>query len=131
VSDLLYGGWPRKEKSESSAIADASVAEFCRARPGAVVDVLDLWPEGLPAFDGDRAAAKMTVFSGQQLEGVEASAWEAVTAAFERFSSADSYLFTVPMWKGGIPTATPDEARQAAHRRARDLANSTRASRVA
>ena len=214
MSDLLYVvGSPRKEKSESSAIADAYVAEFRDARLNAVVDVLDLWSEGLPAFDGDQAAAKMTAFSGQQLEGVEASAWEAVTAAFERFSSADSYLFTVPMWNGGIPwmlklyidiltqpgmvfgfdpssgyspllrnkaatviytsgvyspgapkrfgtdfhssyftdwlqfigvtdieeirfqptvlTAAPDEARQAAHQRARDLANSTRVSRVA
>jgi FMN-dependent NADH-azoreductase len=104
MSDLLYViGSPRKGSSESSAIADAYLTEFRRIHPNAVIDVLDLWQEGLPAFDADRAAAKMTVFSGNELVGVEASAWEAVTAIFERFNAADAYLFTVPMWNGGIP----------------------------
>jgi FMN-dependent NADH-azoreductase len=104
VSDLLYViGSPRKGSSESSAIAEAYLTEFRRTNPGAVIDVLDLWQEGLPAFDAERAAAKMTVFSGNELVGVEASAWEAVTAIFERFNAADAYLFTVPMWNGGIP----------------------------
>ena len=104
MSDLLYViGSPRKGASESSAIADAYLAEYRRRRPTAVIDVLDLWSEELPPFDADRAAAKMTVFSGLQLTGVEASAWEAVEAAFERFRDARAYLFTVPMWNGGIP----------------------------
>lgn len=104
MSDLLYVvGSPRQQRSESSGIADAYLGEFRRLNPDAVVDVLDLWQEGLPAFDADRAAAKMSVFSGKQPEGVEATAWEAVTAAFERFDAADAYLFTVPMWNGGIP----------------------------
>jgi FMN-dependent NADH-azoreductase len=104
MSDLLYViGSPRKGSSESSAIADAYLTEFRRANPDAVIDVLDLWQEGLPSFDTDRAAAKMTVFSGNKLAGVEASAWESVTAIFERFNAADAYLFTVPMWNGSIP----------------------------
>lgn len=104
MSDLLYViGSPRRGSSESSAIAEAYLTEFRQKNPAAVVDVLDLWQEGLPAFDADRAAAKMTVFSGNELVGVEASAWEAVTAIFERFNAADAYLFTVPMWNGGIP----------------------------
>jgi FMN-dependent NADH-azoreductase len=104
MSDLLYViGSPRKGSSESSAIADAYLTEFRRANPDAVIDVLDLWQQGLPAFDADRAAAKMTVFSGKGLVGAQASAWEAVTAIFERFNAADAYLFTVPMWNGGIP----------------------------
>lgn len=104
MSDLLYViGSPRQEASESSAIANAYLDEYRRQRPDAVIDVLDLWSEELPPFDGDRAAAKMTVFSGQELTGVEATAWEAVEATFRRFEAADSYLFTVPMWNGGIP----------------------------
>jgi FMN-dependent NADH-azoreductase len=104
MSDLLYViGSPRRGSSESSAIAEAYLTEFRRTNPDAVIDTLDLWQEGLPAFDADRAAAKMTVFSGNGLVGVEAAAWEAVTAIFERFNAADAYLFTVPMWNGGIP----------------------------
>jgi FMN-dependent NADH-azoreductase len=104
VTDLLYVvGSPRRDLSESAAIADAYLSEFRRSRPDAVIDVLDIWREGLPVFDGSRAAAKMTVFSGQELQGVEASAWEAVSSTFERFNAADAYLFTVPMWNGGIP----------------------------
>jgi len=140
LSDLLYVvGSPRKEKSESSAIADAYVAEFRDARLNAVVDVLDLWSEGLPAFDGDRAAAKMTVFSGQQLEGAEASAWEAVTARVREILSSyfTDWLEFIGVtdieetrFQPRVLTAAPDEARQAAHQRARDLANSTLVSRV-
>lgn len=104
MSDLLYViGSPRGDKSESGSIALAYLDEFRRSRPGVVVDVLDLWEGDLPAFDGDRAAAKMSVFAGKELAGAEATAWQAVTAAFERFNAADSYLFTVPMWNGGIP----------------------------
>lgn len=104
MSDLLYVvGSPRRGASESSGIAEAYLSEYRRANPDAVIDVLDLWSEALPPFDGDRAAAKMTVFGGGELTGVEATAWEAVQATFDRFNAARSYLFTVPMWNGGIP----------------------------
>lgn len=104
MSKLLYVvGSPRGELSESTAIANAFLDEHRRANPGVEVDVLDLWRERLPVFGPDGAEAKMTVFAGQDPEGVQGEAWANVRALFERFDSADRYLFAVPMWNHGVP----------------------------
>ena len=103
MSELLYiVGSPRRD-SHSGAVAEAFLAASRRADPGLEVSVLDLWQEPLPEFDGDKAQAKMTVITGGTPEGAVASAWQVVTRVIERFTQADQYLFTVPMWNGGIP----------------------------
>jgi FMN-dependent NADH-azoreductase len=97
---LLYvQGSPRGTDSHSAKVADAYLAN----RKGLDVDRLDLWREPLPEFDGDKAAAKMTMITGGTLEGRAQTAWDAVTAVIDRFTAADEYLFTVPMWNGGVP----------------------------
>jgi FMN-dependent NADH-azoreductase len=104
MSKLLYIiGSPRQDASRSGAVAEAFLAAWRRAEPGLDVSVLDLWREPLPEFDGDKAQAKMTVITGGTPEGAAATAWEAVKRVIERFARADQYLFTVPMWNGGIP----------------------------
>ena len=45
----------------------------------------------------------MAVFAGADPEGDEATAWRAARETFERFDSADYYLFTVPMWNASVP----------------------------
>ena len=45
----------------------------------------------------------MAVFGGADPEGDEATAWRAARETFERFDSADDYLFTVPMWNASVP----------------------------
>jgi FMN-dependent NADH-azoreductase len=45
----------------------------------------------------------MAIFGGADPEGDEAIAWRAARAAFDRFDSADYYLFTVPMWNASVP----------------------------
>ena len=45
----------------------------------------------------------MAVFGGADPEGDEATAWRAARETFERFDSADYYLFTVPMWNARVP----------------------------
>jgi FMN-dependent NADH-azoreductase len=104
VSKLLYVvGSPRQDASRSGAVADALLAAWRRADPELEVSVLDLWREPLPEFDGDKAQAKMTVITGGTPEGVVATAWDEVKRVIEGFTRADQYLFTVPMWNGGIP----------------------------
>ena len=96
-------GSPRREQSRSAAIA-APFIEIWRARdPSLEVDTLDLWQEPLPDFDGDFAAAKMTVITGGALDHQAQSAWDTIERIASRFKAADAYLFTVPMWNGGIP----------------------------
>src|ERR1051326_1537172 len=104
MSKLLYViGSPPGELSESTAIANEFLAAYREANPAVDVDILDLWRERLPVYGPDGADAKMTVFAGKEPSGVQARAWADVRALFERFDSADRYLFAVPMWNHGVP----------------------------
>jgi FMN-dependent NADH-azoreductase len=94
---------PRRERSESAALATTFLDRYRELDPLAVVDVLDLWDGTLPEFGPAAAAAKMTVFAGGTPEGEEGEAWARTVAAFRRFDSYDRYLFSVPMWNAGIP----------------------------
>lgn len=100
---LFVKGSPRGASSLSAKIAEASLTAYRGKNPSATIDEIDLWQAPLPEFDGDRAAAKMSVFAKDTLEGVRKTAWDEITAITKRFTGADDYLFTVPMWNGGIP----------------------------
>jgi FMN-dependent NADH-azoreductase len=104
MKKLLYiVGSPRESKSESSNIANAFLKQYGEINPDAVIDVLDLWKERIPAFDGNKAAAKMTFLGEGVLDDKLKTAWDEVVEITDRFKSADEYLITVPMWNGGIP----------------------------
>ena len=106
MKKLLYiVGSPRESASESSNIANAFIKQYKETNPDAVVDVLDLWKEKIPAFDGNKAAAKMTFLGYGVLEGKLKTSWDEVIEVTNRFISADDYLISIPMWNGGIPWA--------------------------
>lgn len=94
---------PRGAASESLALAGTFLESYRDARPGDVVEHLDLWDGTLPAFGPAAAGAKMAVFAGREPAGEEAAAWEAAKATFRRFAGADRYLFSIPMWNSGVP----------------------------
>lgn len=100
---LFLKGSPRAEKSTSGRVAESFLNAYRARHPGAEIDELDLWAEPLPEFDGDKAAAKMSFFGEGTLDGVRKTAWDEIVAITQRFASADDYLFTIPMWNGGIP----------------------------
>ena len=100
---LFIKGSPRGVSSQSTKIVEAALAAYRSKNPGAKIDELDLWQTPLPEFDGDRAAAKMSFFGEGTLEGTRKTAWDEIVTITNRFTSADDYLFTVPMWNGGIP----------------------------
>ena len=100
---LFVKGSPRAEKSTSGRVAESFLGAYRARNPGAEIDELDLWAEPLPEFDGDKAAAKMSFFGEGTLDGVRKTAWDEIVAITQSFASADDYLFTVPMWNGGIP----------------------------
>jgi FMN-dependent NADH-azoreductase len=104
MSRLLHiSASPRGERSESLAIARTFLDVYREVHPDDVVDTFDLWDGTLPEFGPAAAAAKMTIFAGEQPTGAAADAWAAATATFRRFDSYDRYLFSVPMWNAGIP----------------------------
>jgi FMN-dependent NADH-azoreductase len=104
VSQLLYVvGSPRGDKSESTALARAFLEACLEANPATEVDTLDLWREPLPVYGPAGVEAKMSVFAGQRPAGEQEDAWAEVLRVFERFTAAERYLFTVPMWNHGVP----------------------------
>jgi FMN-dependent NADH-azoreductase len=104
MSKLLYiKASPRGAESKSNAVADAYLAALRERLPDLVVDMLDLSRDKIPDFDGDKAAAKMAVITGQTNTGSQKTAWDEVTEVASRFIAADRYLIASPMWNGGIP----------------------------
>ena len=94
---------PRGQHSESLAIAATFLEELRATQPDLTVEHWDLWDRTLPEFGPPAAAAKMAIFGGADPEGDQATAWRAARDTFERFDSADNYLFTVPMWNASVP----------------------------
>jgi FMN-dependent NADH-azoreductase len=104
MSKLLYiKASPRGTASKSAALAEAYLETLRQKLPDLAVDILDLAQEPIPDFDGDKAAAKMAVITGQDLDGRQKTAWDEITGVANRFIAADRYLIAAPMWNGGIP----------------------------
>ena len=94
---------PRKERSHSIKVANAFLEAYASAHPDDTIDRLDLWSVDLPAFDGPMLDAKYSIMHGQEPSAAEKAAWQTVEGLFERFASADKYVFSIPMWNFGIP----------------------------
>ncbi len=104
MTTLLYiESSPRKERSHSIKVANAFLDAYRSANPDDTVDTLDLWSTELPAFDGDMLNAKYAVMHGAEPSSAEQTAWDEVGQICKRFTDADKYLFSVPMWNFGIP----------------------------
>jgi FMN-dependent NADH-azoreductase len=94
---------PRADKSASEKLAEIFQNEYARLNPDAEIDILDLWKDPIPQFDAEKVAARMTFLGEGTLEGSIKEAWNEVKKVAERFTSADDFLISVPMWNGGIP----------------------------
>lgn len=104
MGTLLYiKASPRGRRSRSIAVADAFIDAFTQSNPDNHVDTLDLFREDLPAFDGPALEAKYAIMHGQEADDQQQRAWTQVESIIGRFTSADRYVFAVPMWNFGIP----------------------------
>ncbi|MBW2072470.1 MAG: NAD(P)H-dependent oxidoreductase [Deltaproteobacteria bacterium] len=101
---LLYiEASPRKERSSSIEVARSFIDEYQRTHSADIVDTLDLWNTTLPEFDGDVVEAKYLILHGEQVADSQRRAWAEVEQVISRFTGADKYLFSLPMWNFGIP----------------------------
>ena len=89
--------------SESSAGAEVFVARFQQMRPGWDIDVMDIWRETLPEFDGDALEAKYARQNGRAFSGAECDAFAVLERMAMRFALADRVLISTPMWNFAIP----------------------------
>jgi FMN-dependent NADH-azoreductase len=94
---------PRKEKSASTAIANAFLSEYRQRVGDVVVDTLDIWQEQLPEFDAEAINAKYKGVSGEPMTPVEAATWEKIRELASRFQRADRIVLSVPMWNFSFP----------------------------
>ncbi|MBB3262202.1 FMN-dependent NADH-azoreductase [Paraburkholderia bannensis] len=104
MTKLLYiKGSPRAERSVSIRLADEYLAAYKQKRPEVEVDEIDLWQADLPEFDGDSAAAKVSFFGEPEMNGKQLRVFDELKTIFDRFNTADEYLFAAPMWNFGLP----------------------------
>ena len=100
---LFIQASPRGGQSKSIQLAQTYLDALKATNPALEVDVLPLWETDLPAFDGDKAAAKVNMMLGQKHNSAQKTAWDQIVQIASRFIAADRYLFAVPMWNGTIP----------------------------
>jgi FMN-dependent NADH-azoreductase len=93
---------PRAD-SESSAGAQVFLQGFRKARPDWDVDVMNLWTDRLPDFDGDVLEAKYARMSGRAFTDPQRDAFAVAERIAMRFALADRVLISTPMWNFGIP----------------------------
>ena len=104
MTKLLYiQASPRGHESQSTQVAESYLAAFRANNPTLELDTLKVWDAKLPAFDGNKVAAKMNIITGDSQDTQQQSAWDEVVGIARRFIDADRYVFSVPMWNGGIP----------------------------
>lgn len=93
---------PRGTHSASAQVAHAYI-DALKARGQVNVDLLDVWHENLPEFNGAAMEAKYAGLAGQALNAPQQAAWNAIKALGARFSNADQIVISAPMWNFGVP----------------------------
>jgi len=93
---------PRAD-SESSAGARAFLDSFRMARPDWDVDVMNLWRDQLPEFEGYVLEAKYARMDGRAFTDPQRDAFAVAERIAIRFSLADRVLISTPMWNFSIP----------------------------
>jgi FMN-dependent NADH-azoreductase len=94
---------PRQKESRTLEVTQAFLGAFKSKNPDWETDELNLYKENLPELTLKRIDGKYLLLGGNDLSGELKQAWKGIVSAIERFSAADIYLLSVPMWNFGIP----------------------------
>ena len=93
---------PRAD-SESAAGARVFLDGFRKMRPDWDVDVMDLWQNHLPEFNGDVLEAKYARLNGRAFTDSQRDAFAEAERIAIRLTLADRVLISTPMWNFSIP----------------------------
>lgn len=99
---LLFVTASPREESHSVHLADAFLDTYCSALPELEVDRLNTFTD-LPSFGAQHVSAKMAVIAREPVPEAASRNWAEVLEVADRVRAADTLLFAVPMWNGGIP----------------------------
>jgi FMN-dependent NADH-azoreductase len=100
---LLHVNCSPRSDSESSAGARVFVDAFRKARPDWDIDVMNLWREPLPEFEGYLLEAKYARMSGRVFTDSQRDAFAVAEHIAIRLALADRVLISTPMWNFSIP----------------------------
>ena len=103
MSTLLHIKASPRDRSYSTKVADAFKTAYLDSHPEDTIDEFDIFAEELPSFDGYKLDAKYAIFRQGHPNEEQKEAWSEVERVIERVTSADAYLFSLPMWNFGIP----------------------------
>ena len=94
---------PRGQRSESLAIASTFIDELPRLPTPTSRSSTGTSGTARCPNSAHRGGRQDGGLRRRRPQGDEAAAWRAARNTFERFDSADHYLFTVPMWNASVP----------------------------
>jgi FMN-dependent NADH-azoreductase len=103
VPKLLHLACSPRADSESGAGARVFLDRFRQARPDWDIDVMNLWKDHLPEFEGYILEAKYARMGGRVLTDTQRDAFAMAERIAVRFALADRVLISTPMWNFGIP----------------------------
>ena len=104
VPKLLHLSCSPRADSESSAGARVFLDRFRQARPDWDIDVMNLWKDHLPEFEGYILEAKYARLGGRGLHTTRSATPLRIAERIAvRFALADRVLISTPMWNFGIP----------------------------
>ncbi|MBE1547301.1 FMN-dependent NADH-azoreductase [Mycobacterium sp. OAS707] len=98
---LFVTASPRKD-SHSVHLAQAFLDSYRSVLPNTEVDRLNTFTD-LPTFDAQHVSAKMAVIARGPVPETARKHWAEVLEVAARVQAADTLVFAVPMWNGGIP----------------------------
>jgi FMN-dependent NADH-azoreductase len=101
-SRVLFVTASPREDSHSVHLAEAFLDAYCSALPRVQVDRLNTFTD-LPLFSAQHVSAKMAVITREPVPEAASQNWTEVIGVADRLRAADTLLFAVPMWNGGIP----------------------------
>jgi len=103
VPKLFHLSCSPRADSESGAGARVFLDHFRQARPDWDVDVMNLWKDHLPEFEGYILEAKYNRLGGRAFTDSQRDAFAIAERFAVRFGLADRVLISTPMWNFGIP----------------------------
>src|ERR1700756_396840 len=93
---------PRAD-SESAAGARVFLDSFRERRPDWDIDVMNLWKEHLPDFEGYILQAKYARMGGRAFTDSQRDAFAVAERVAIRLALADRVLISTPMWNFSVP----------------------------
>jgi FMN-dependent NADH-azoreductase len=103
VPKLFHLACSPRANSESSAGARVFLDRFHERRPDWEIDVMNLWKDHLPDFEGYILEAKYARIGGRAFTDSQRDAFAVAERIAIRLALADRVLISTPMWNFSIP----------------------------